>query len=239
MKNIFFSLLGVIALSVALSQFVWSQSADKTNDSEVKRYEVGGHISGLFLSKIDAGDEVFRRFGFPEAALNNRFLDIGFGGRFTYNINRNLAVEGEVNYFPGRATINERGFAGQSLNVAFSGGKKTQFLAGVKYGIRRSKYGVFGKVRPGAIRFTAYPKVIGRAFSSIGDDILIASTEAPAKFFNMDVGGVFEYYPTRKVIFRVDVGDIIIRYNAQKPKDINPNFIRHNLQTSIGFGFRF
>lgn len=71
------------------------------------------------------------------------------------------------------------------------------------------------------------------------DDVIILTQEAKAIFFNIDVGGVFEYYPTRNTVFREDVGDTIIRYNSQPPKDINRTFTRHNLQTSVGFGFRF
>ncbi len=73
----------------------------------------------------------------------------------------------------------------------------------------------------------------------LSDDIIVFTQEAKSTFFNIDVGGVFEYYPTRNTVFRVDVGDTIICYNAQPPRDINPTFTRHNLQTSIGFGFRF
>jgi len=70
-------------------------------------------------------------------------------------------------------------------------------------------------------------------------DILLFQQEIPSTFFNIDVGGVFEYYPSRRTVFRMDVGDTIIRYAAQEPKVINPTFTRHNLQASVGFGFRF
>jgi hypothetical protein len=167
------------------------------------------------------------------------FLTLDSVGDLLYNVNRRLAFEGEVNYFPSSPTVNELVAAGKFANVPYSGGKKAQFLGGVKYGFRHSKYGFFGKIRPGAIRFTAYPKVAGRFVSPMSDDVLVFSTEVPATFFNVDVGGVFEYYPNRRTVFRVDVGDTIIRYNAQQPKEINPSFTRHNLQTSVGFGFRF
>lgn len=240
MKNKWlFNFTSLILTTVLLNPAIWAQTSDDSDDSKVKRFEVGGQISGLLINRIDASDEVFRQFGFPESTKNYRFLDIGFGGRFTYNVNRRLAFEGEVNYFPSSPTVNELVAARKFANVPYSGGKKAQFLGGVKYGFRHSKYGFFGKIRPGAIRFTAYPKVAGRFVSPMSDDVLVFSTEVPATFFNVDVGGVFEYYPNRRTVFRVDVGDTIIRYNAQQPKEINPSFTRHNLQTSVGFGFRF
>lgn len=237
-------LLFAIVFIQAINLSLFAQTNNNQDDNEIKRFEVSGQISGLLVNRQDASDEVFRKFGFPDRTLDDRFLDLGVGGRFSYNINRNLAVESEVNYFPSSPTSNELGSAGIPRTGPLSGGKKTQFLAGVKYGVRRSKYGIFGKVRPGVIKFTAYPRLVGLfiAPSPTGgppEDILILTQEAKATFFNIDVGGVFEYYPTRNTVFRIDVGDTIIRYNAQPPKDINPTFNRHNLQTSIGFGFRF
>lgn len=235
-----FHCVNIVLAGTLLSLTVCSQTTDNSDNSDVKRFEIAGHISGLFVNRIDASDEVFKNNGFPNARKNDRFLDIGFGGRFTYNLSRRLAVEGEANYFRSDPTLNERALLNPPVCCKpFSGGKKTQFLAGVKYGIRRSKYGVFGKARPGVIRFTAYPKVIALFFSPLRDDMVIFSAEAPATFFNIDFGGVFEYYPSRRTVVRVDVGDTIIRYSAQKPKEINPSFTRNNLQVNIGFGFRF
>ena len=237
-------LLFAIVLILAINSPLFAQTNNNQADNEIKRFEVSGQVSGLLVNRQDASDEVFRQFGFPENAVNERFLDIGVGGRFSYNINRNLAVESEVNYFPSRPTADDLGLAGLPIIGPLSGGKKTQFLVGVKYGVRRSKYGVFGKVRPGAINFTGYRRLVGLFVipSPTGgrpDDVIVLTQEAKATFFNIDVGGVFEYYPSRNTVFRVDVGDTIIRYNAQPPKDINPTFTRHNLQTSVGFGFRF
>lgn len=233
--SIIFLFLGITGLS---------QITGNSEIDESKKLEVGVQVSGLFVNSIDASDEIFRRNGFPERTLNDKFLDVGIGGRFTYNVNRNLAIETEINYFPSGPTINELASSGNSTNVPFSGGKKTQFLAGLKYGIRRNKFGVFGKIRPGAIRFTGYPRltnviIIPSPSGGRPDDVITFANEKAALLFNIDIGGVFEYYPTKNTVFRVDVGDTIIRYNAQKPKNINPTFNRHNLQTSIGFGFRF
>lgn len=238
-------LVFVVFQTLMLSQSVLSQnqSGDLSN-GEVKKFEVGGHFTVMFQDDFNPADITFKRFGFNEAVITDRRYESGFGGRFTYNINRNLAVEGEVNFIPSIATINERAKNGSSTNLEFPGGEKLLFLGGIKYGVRRSKYGVFGKARPGAIRFNAFPKIVNRVLvpSPTGNqpsDLLIIQTEAPATFFNIDVGGVFEYYPTRKIIFRVDVGDTIIRYSRQEPREINPSFTRHNLQISAGFGFRF
>lgn len=58
----------------------------------------------------------------------------------------------------------------------------------------------------------------------------------------MDVGGVLEFYPSRKVLTRIDVGDTIIHYGDGSffPTGIAPGSRNsHNLQISAGVGFRF
>lgn len=229
-----------------LSLFVggaFSQAVDSPVN-KTRPFEIGGHFTIMFQQDYEVSDVVFKEIGFNErVTINNRY-ESGFGGRVTYNINNNLAVEGEVNFTPSTRTVNELGRAGIVGTGVFSGGEKTQFLSGVKYGIRRKKYGVFGKIRPGAIRFNAFPVIVAKFVvpSLTGGqpiNALLLQREQPAIFFNVDVGGVFEYYPSKRTVFRVDAGDTIIRYGAQKPKEINPKFTRHNLQINVGFGFRF
>jgi len=60
----------------------------------------------------------------------------------------------------------------------------------------------------------------------------------------MDLGGVVEVYPSERAIIRADVGDTIIRFPQRTFGSFNnPSIIRaetkHNLQVSVGFGWRF
>jgi hypothetical protein len=139
----------------------------------------------------------------------------GFGGRFTYNFTNNFAFDSEVAYFP----ENPGGNFGQTVA-----------LAGLRAGIRSERYGGFAKVRPGVVRF-------GGAFFRVRND-------GSQNYFAVDVGGVLEFYPSPRVIVRFDIGDTIIPFGNNI---INtgglPSAIRlgttHNLQGSIGVGFRF
>jgi hypothetical protein len=63
----------------------------------------------------------------------------------------------------------------------------------------------------------------------------------------MDVGGVFELYPSRRLMTRFDFGDTIIHYSrrheqtiflSQNVREIAPE-TRDNFQFSAGLGFRF
>lgn len=229
----------VIALSVLsmliLNLLVSAQSADDSNESKIKKFEIGGQFTILRRSDADVTAEVFSLNGFGSRNYRSAKLnELGIGGRFTFNFSKNIAVESEVNFF--RKIEKPPFVAGVGQRISQPGGRKFQAVVGPKIGIRKEKFGVFGKVRPGFFHIDEY-----NVINQIGppDNFFTVSRVKKATFFNVDVGGVFEYYPTRRTVFRVDVGDTIINYNSQQPKDLNPSITRHNLQTSFGFGIRF
>lgn len=184
-----------------------NQTVSQTYEQEISRYELGAHFSSL---------------GDPVGNSN------GFGGRFTVNANRYVALESEVNFFP------RRRFEGTA----------TQALFGVKIGKRWDKFGVFGKGRPGFI-YNSRGKVEAPASST---DIFRLNFKG-ATNFTADVGGVVEFYPTKKLITRFDFGDTITRVNSQNGFFIDANgnlnsfripaTTRHSFQFSAGIGFRF
>jgi hypothetical protein len=62
----------------------------------------------------------------------------------------------------------------------------------------------------------------------------------------MDLGGVLEFYPSRRIVTRFDGGDTMIRYHrAALPFGISPTTIVipaetiHSFEFSAGVGFRF
>ena len=139
---------------------------------------------------------------------------LGVGGRFAYNFTDNFAFDSEVAYFP----ENPSGNFGQTVTVA-----------GVRAGVRGEKFGAFAKARPGIVHF--------------GGDFFRARNGSRSNFA-LDVGGVLEFYPSRRVIVRLDVGDTIIPFGDKTLNSPLPPFtIRpgttHNFQGSFGVGFRF
>jgi hypothetical protein len=219
-------------------------SGDEQTDRKIPKFEIGGHGTIMFQGgDIEPSDIVFLRAGFNDRVTVDKRYESGFGGRFTFNVTESLALESEFNFTPSTRTINELIRSGITPTRRSSGGEKTQFLAGVKYGYRGKRFGVFAKARPGFIRFNAFESIDFQFVVQSPDgqpkDILIGVSEKPATFFNVDIGGVFEYYPTKKTVIRFDAGDTIIRFHGQDPKAINPSFTRHNLQMNLGVGFRF
>lgn len=183
------------------------------------KFEVGGQFSLLNRSSTSPGT-VFSNF-FPNAP--------GFGGRVGYLPSRFWSVEAELNFFPE-----------QDDDFGIIGGAKTQGLFGVKAGPRFEKFGVFGKVRPGFIRFQRVLDCPEGTISSCNDD---GKTK-----FALDLGGVVEYYPTERTAVRVDFGDTVIWHGSVTllpffPEVPSPIRVRHgttnNFQFSAGFSFRF
>jgi hypothetical protein len=186
MRKIFFFVLAAAA-SLAM---IPTQNAQAQSRSETPKVEFGFNYTVLRFSDFDTTDN-------------------GVGGRITYNLSDNFGLESEFNFFP-----QER--ANFANGTSLTGSRRSQGLFGAKYGIRSEKFGIFGKIRPGFIRF-------GEGSSPIG----VSATE-----FALDIGGVFELYPTRPVALRFDVGNTLIRYGSR-------DFTSNNLQISTGVALRF
>jgi hypothetical protein len=195
----------------------------------VRRFELGVQFSSLVLNLPSNG------FGnFPASA------EAGGGLRFGFNATDNLAFEVEGNFYPRRRF-------GSSTAV---GGYPSQAQAGVKYGRRFERFGVFGKARPGIVHFSSVAEVSGyESFPFLGGDTFFFPNFrfTDKTYFSMDVGGVFEFYPTSRLLTRFDVGDTMIRYPSRDnpqgfvntPPPRFPAELRHNLQVTAGIGFRF
>src|SRR5882724_7464114 len=150
------------------------------------KYEVGVQFTSITEPSFDAGH-----------------TEPGFGGRFTFNLNRSIALEAVGNFFPHKC----RNCGG---GIGDSNGNITQGFVGIKAGKRFEKWGIFAKGRPGVVSF------------SQGDSKYVATGAGgpfPFEFvhkrltnFAFDVGGVLEFYPSRKIVTRFEAGDTIIRY---------------------------
>ncbi len=99
----------------------------RAQSDELQKFEVGAQFSSL---SIDKGGETR--------------TEAGFGGRFTYNVTENFALEAEGNFFP----RNDR------FNAFRTGGRAVEGLFGVKLGKRYKRFGIFAKARPGFISFS-------------------------------------------------------------------------------------
>ena len=136
----------------------------------------------------------------------------GIGGRFHYNVMGFLAADLELTRFP----ENPAGNFGE-----------TALWVGIRAGRHFDRFGTFVKARPGWIHFG------GQYFASRLDR---------KTHFMFDLGGIFEYYPSRRFFLRVEGGDMVIYFGgARLSNRPNPDALGtiHNFQSGAGFGFRF
>ena len=171
--------------------------------------------------------------------FNGRRTDPGFGGRFTYNLNEVFSLEAAGYFFP------------KGCFSCRENGRITEVVGGVKVGKRFENWGIFAKARPGFIRF------------SEGDFDIVpvpGGGQFPFQFerralnaFATDIGGVLEFYPSKRIVTRFDAGDTIIYFPSRTGQFVTfddvggftlvpftvPARTTHNFQFMTSIGFRF
>ena len=216
-----------LASVIFVPMFLLCTAAEAQEPDVPSKIEVGVQFSSLtYSAPTILGQAVSVGPGSAEA---------GFGGRFTFNFNKHFALEAEGNFFP------HPNLYDQTRN-----GRLLQGQFGLKAGKRFGKFGVFAKARPGFASFSEVLTIAGSQTIDLnGQPFTFPIFDLRRKtYFSMDVGGVLEFYPSRKVLTRIDVGDTMIRYNHQVIPfgailvPILTRRISHNLQVSAGIGFR-
>ena len=163
----------------------------------------------LFLAQSQAFSQSEELLKFEVAAEFSTFqresfesrTEIGVGARFTYNLNRVLSFETAGYFFP------------QRCFRCPNNGRVTEVFGGVKAGKRFENWGIFAKARPGVVSF------------SQGEFNIIQAPSTPAfpfafdikrlTSFATDVGGVLEFYPSKRIVTRFDAGDTIIHFTRR------------------------
>ena len=193
---------------------------------EIQKFEVGVHFTSLSI------DQLFGTRTEP-----------GFGGRFTYNLTDNVALEAEGNLFP----------RSEQFHAPRTGGRAIQGLFGIKIGKRYKRFGFFGKARPGLISFSEAITEFVPTTATFDPSSQINIRHQRLTHFAADIGGVLEFYPSRRIFTRIDIGDTIIRYGKTTVNNLFitpdnqfvitpftlPSDTGHNFQFSAGVGFRF
>ncbi len=197
----------------------------KAQSDELPKFEVGAHFTSI--TKPNNGD-----------------TEAGFGARFTFNFNRTVALEAVGNFFP-HVCRGCGSFGDNSGNIA-------QGLVGVKAGKRFDKWGLFAKARPGVVSFSQGD---GRIVNTgTGSSFPFAFETRRLTSFAVDLGGILEFYPTKRLVTRFEVGDTLIHYRERQTNFLgfdpttSTSFLvpftvrsetRHNFQFVAGIGWRF
>ena len=203
-----------IPLLLTVITFASVAVAQSTKD----KIEIGVQTTALTLVQPDFS-------AFDETKL-------GIGGRFTFNFNRSIAAEAEINFLP------------QKQFALTADGNAIQAQFGVKAGKRFEKFGIFGKVRPGFLSVDRAGSYIPGASFNGPEPFFTIERRA---FFTIDAGGVLEFYPSKRTVVRFDAGDTVIRHPARYGqldffdtivKLIRPAKYNHNFQFTAGVSFR-
>src|SRR6266436_6836239 len=161
----------------------------------------------------------------PDSIPINAQNQAEIGGRFSWNFSRHVAFEAETEGSPFRTT---------NLTTSYQGGYLLQSFVGIKAGKRWDKFGIFGKFRPG---LSSYSGVI-KQFQS--GTLGFGRRTDPA----FDLGGIAEFYVSRRVLLRYDFGNTIIHYNSSTitisgQRISSPAEVKNNFQFSTAIAFRF
>ena len=173
-------------------------------------------------------------------ALGGQKTEPGVGARFTYNLNANFALEAAGYIFPDRCAL------------CTNNGRMSQVVAGAKVGKRFDKWGIFAKARPGIVSFSqGHANVVSL---NPGNPFPVQLQVERSTHFVTELGGVVEFYPSRKIVTRFDVGDTLIHFRSRTTTFVQTNpftgettlfpFVQparttHNFQFTAGVGFRF
>lgn len=215
----------IIFLAVATLFPIGNKEAQAQTQDELPKFEIGAQFSSLSINR----------------SFQTR-TEPGFGGRFTVNLTDNFALEAEGNIFP----------RDERFGSLRTGGRAIQGLMGVKIGKRYQRFGIFGKARPGLVSFSR-GKIELIPTTSTDPFAQINIRNERLTHFATDLGGVLEFYPSRRIVTRLDFGDTIIRYGPTTTNVListpgggltsipltAPSDTRHNFQFSAGIGFRF
>src|SRR5262249_8078609 len=117
-----------------LGDFPSADNSIKTSDGgreRTHRFEVGAQYTSITVNRPAL---------LCAACLSGggNHTEPGVGGRFTYNLTKNFALEAEGNFF-----------TRDLLELPNPSGHMFQAQIGAKVGKRFDKWGLFGKVRPG------------------------------------------------------------------------------------------
>ena len=184
---------------------------------ELPRYEAGIQVSVLRLSDFGS-------------------TNTGLGGRFSFNLARWAALEAEGTFFPHDDIALPPTALIDNLRVRHYR-KRIEAVFGAKLGYRWDRFGLFAKTRPGV---TSLSERNGGDMceGEVCALVLLLRPEYRTEFA-IDLGGIFEFYPSRRVVARFELGDTVIRHRSDAPPCWGEGCTSNNVSSRFGIGFRF
>jgi hypothetical protein len=162
----------IVSASIAFLLFALSLAPHALAQDNYSRFELGAQYSTI-------------------RETNSAFQGVnlsGVGGRFDWNLNRRVAFESQVDFFPENVMPLPLVQGGQTLQAVFGLRAKA---------VQTRHFAIFGLVRPGLLHFSGVEMISG------GEGI--SDVYRPATYFVLNLGGGIEYYPSPRWVLRFDV----------------------------------
>lgn len=182
------SATGMLAQDHAISPTPVSPQAS------ISRFEIGGQAADLRLGGC---------FGLPHCTTPQ----FGLGASAALNLNPHFAISSSVNFLP-RNDV----FHGYFINGAAEGGHLLEFVTGLRAEARARRYGFFADAKPGLVSWSQV--LTSETLTPTGPNTYDVNNYTSRRtFFAMKFGGGVEYSPDARVHFRIDMGDLLVRYD--------------------------
>lgn len=189
------------------------------------------HLDRSPAISVNGKTTVGLEYSFLSIARNDTYIndERGWGGWASYSLNRFLALDSALYYFP----QNPKTISAQE------GGTILQGAFGVKVGIAKRRFGVFVKARPGFMRFSETTTNYTGSAATVADLQLQPKTQLA-----LDSGGVVELYSSKRFALRFDLGSTTVHYSSRRVSvpgatSTVPAKTEATIQLSTGVGFRF
>ena len=179
-----------------------------------RRLELGGQISTLRLSEFET-------------------TDVGIGVQTAWRLGPVLALDGALTWFPG---------GDDESSPRIDRQQRLLGLAGVRGGVRSGRMELFGRARPGFLRFVAEDNVPCILIFPAPLECQVLSGQTS---FVTELGGGVRVGlgADDRMYVSFDISDLLVRYGSEA---LRPNgevtedgFVSHNLVVGIGVGLRF
>jgi opacity protein-like surface antigen len=215
------------------SEFLTGKINDTTRFSVGVAYRPGALIENEFETKVPGNWEFGPLFSTMLIQREGPTVGVqaepGLGGYASYRIYDVFYLDGDLLYFP----------RGTPSAGPHDGGTILQGTFGIKGGIRRNHFGIFGKVRPGFNSSSA------ALFSVSSQQSVLTMETARATTFVLDLGGIVEFYPAEHGTLRLEAGDTHLYFGSTTlnvdgvPTPVPGYSLRHSIQFTMGYGWRF
>ncbi len=158
--------------------------------------------------------------------------DVGIGVNAAWRLTPLLAVDGALSWFPGSDDDEQR--------IERQG--RVLGLAGLRAGVQSGPLELFGRVRPGFLRFSGQDNVACILIFPVPLECQVLGGQTS---FVTEIGGGVRVAvgETRRMFVSFDLGDLLVRYGSESLRpngDVSEDgFVSHNLTANVGVGWKF